>query len=106
MFWNKTDLQPVLTACQQQLDDSNTALKAIRTNVAYIEFTPEGVVTRVNPLFLQATGYQEQEVLGQHHRLFCDKDYVASADYKQFWRELASGESHSGVLNAAPNKQR
>tara|TARA_R110002126_G_scaffold98045_4_gene228059 strand:- start:3353 stop:4648 length:1296 start_codon:yes stop_codon:yes gene_type:complete len=98
MFWNKTDLQPVLTACQQQLDDSNTALKAIRTNVAYIEFTPEGVVTRVNPLFLQATGYQEQEVLGQHHRLFCDKDYVASADYKQFWRELASGESHSGVF--------
>nr|WP_254795761.1 PAS domain-containing methyl-accepting chemotaxis protein [Arsukibacterium indicum] len=59
---------------------------------------PDGVVSRVNPLFLQATGYQEHEVLGQHHRLFCDKDYAASADYKQFWRELAVGQSHSGVF--------
>ncbi|MBV2130498.1 hypothetical protein [Arsukibacterium indicum] len=40
MFWNTPDLQPALTACQQQLDESNAALQAIRTHVAYIEFTP------------------------------------------------------------------
>ncbi|SNY58882.1 methyl-accepting chemotaxis sensory transducer with Pas/Pac sensor [Arsukibacterium tuosuense] len=98
MLWSKQDNSQALAACQRQLDETNAALAAIHGNVAYIEFTPDGIVTQVNPLFLQAAGYSENEVIGQHHRLFCDKEYIATADYKNFWRELAAGKSHSGVF--------
>ena len=32
------------------------------------------------------------EVIGKHHRMFCDPSYVESEEYKQFWKELARGE--------------
>lgn len=62
------------------------------------------MVTDVNTLFLQATGYQKSEVVGQHHRMFCGKDYAATTEYQQFWRDLAAGKSHTGVFERR-NKQ-
>jgi len=33
-----------------------------------------------------------EEVVGQHHRMFVDADYAASAEYRQFWDRLRSGQ--------------
>ncbi|ELI6431248.1 PAS domain S-box protein [Aeromonas salmonicida subsp. salmonicida] len=41
--------------------------QAIQSRVPYIQFTPEGVVTFVNDLFLDIVGYQREEVVGKHH---------------------------------------
>nr|WP_267911669.1 PAS domain-containing methyl-accepting chemotaxis protein [Devosia oryziradicis] len=37
-------------------------------------------------------GYELAEVVGQHHRLFLEPSYAASADYQQFWERLRKGE--------------
>lgn len=66
-------------------------LNAIRQNLAYIEFTPEGVILGANDCFLAVTGYSLDEIRGQHHRMFCEPAYTASDEYATFWRNLAQG---------------
>ncbi|MGE6741600.1 methyl-accepting chemotaxis protein [Allorhizobium pseudoryzae] len=75
----------------QALDDNNR-LRAIDQSQAIIEFEPDGRVFKVNDNFLSAMGYQENEVLGQHHSMFCDPAYRNSSDYQRFWERLRAGE--------------
>ena len=44
---------------------------AIDRSMAVISFNTEGEVLKANANFLKATGYREEEVIGQHHRMFC-----------------------------------
>ncbi|WP_212625435.1 methyl-accepting chemotaxis protein [Pseudomonas sp. PP3] len=56
-----------------------------------IEFDINGHVLTVNALFLEAMDYTENEIRGQHHRMFCDPTETTSADYQRFWETLRSG---------------
>lgn len=47
-------------------------LTSIDNAVPMIIFKPDGTVKHANKLFLQAMGYQQNEVIGKHHKLFCD----------------------------------
>lgn len=67
-------------------------LSAIEDAVAMIVFKPDGTVLRANDLFLQTMGFQRQEVIGQHHRIFCDRKYAASPAYLHHWNRLNRGE--------------
>ncbi|MCL7750086.1 PAS domain-containing methyl-accepting chemotaxis protein [Guyparkeria hydrothermalis] len=87
-----------LAECQDQLRQRNAVLDAVRDSVAYIEFSPDGHVLDVNARFLETVGRSRGEVIGAHHRLFCDDDYAASTAYQRFWEILRSGESHSGTF--------
>ncbi|WKL57649.1 PAS domain-containing protein [Asticcacaulis sp. ZE23SCel15] len=71
-------------------------LEALNVSQAIIEFTPDGKVLKVNANFLNAVGYVEKDVIGQHHRLFCLPEYVQSENYTQLWRGLASGQFTAG----------
>jgi methyl-accepting chemotaxis protein len=71
-------------------------LEAVNRIQALVEFDLKGNILHANPLFLQTMGYALEEVLGQHHRIFCRPDYALSAEYQEFWRRLGSGEIHSG----------
>lgn len=80
-------------------DEANLQrLRAIEENVASISFTPRGDILTANSLFLQAVGYSEQEVLGKHHRLFCEDSFRNSPAYDRFWSALASGVPQRGVF--------
>ncbi|MEY4755383.1 MAG: hypothetical protein RJA34_281, partial [Pseudomonadota bacterium] len=46
--------------------------------------------------FLKVFGYTLDEVVGQHHRLFCEPEFSRSSEYDLFWKHLASGELHAG----------
>ena len=70
-----------------------TALNKIQ---ALISFDLSGHVTEVNDVFLAVVGYSREEVLGQHHRMFCDPVYARSGDYAAFWDILASGQTQAG----------
>ena len=59
---------------------------------AIIEFTPDGTILTANDDFLATVGYALDEIQGKHHRIFCDADYAASAEYKAFWARLGEGE--------------
>jgi len=74
--------------------------QSINDHVAYIAFETDGTIIDVNSLFLGAMGYENKaEVIGQHHRIFCDSNYVNSDSYTVFWRELASGHSQQGEFH-------
>ncbi|UXD86340.1 methyl-accepting chemotaxis protein [Thalassolituus hydrocarboniclasticus] len=81
---------------EQALAEAQALEQALRQDSAMIEFAPDGTITAVNDLFLQVVGYRRDEVMGQHHRMFCSNDYVNSEEYRNFWRQLAAGQFASG----------
>ncbi|MEH6587685.1 MAG: PAS domain S-box protein [Halioglobus sp.] len=62
---------------------------------ALIEFDLDGIVVSANENFLRIFGYTADEVLGQHHRIFCDPAYAESEAYTEFWAMLGRGEFHA-----------
>lgn len=76
--------------------EQRSTIEAISRSMAMVSFTPEGYVLDANENFLRTLGYSLHEVLGQHHRLFCPQQEVASPEYKEFWRNLNKGEFFSG----------
>lgn len=73
-------------------------VKALNLFCATISFSPDGTILDANPHFLNATGYTLEEVKGKHHSIFCSKDVVSSAEYRDFWPKLASGQSQEGTF--------
>ncbi|MGL3606160.1 methyl-accepting chemotaxis protein [Rhizobium sp. G187] len=71
--------------------DSRGKLTAVSRVQASIEFTPDGTILTANDNFLNAMGYTLEEIVGKHHQMFCDKAYINSAEYRQFWQDLRSG---------------
>ena len=80
-----------------QLEDSLRDLGlALNESQAVIEFDPDGVVFRANELFLDLMGYELDDIVGKHHRIFCDPAYAGSAKYKEFWKSLRAGKPNDG----------
>jgi methyl-accepting chemotaxis protein len=71
-------------------------LKAIDRVQAVIEFELDGTVITANENFLDIFGYQLEDVVGKHHRIFCEPGYSESPDYARFWQKLSRGEFESG----------
>ena len=84
---------------EQTVKDALNAgiIEALNRSQAVIEFEPDGTIVKANENFLQTVGYSESEIVGQHHRMFCDKAYTASSDYAAFWEKLRSGQFNSGT---------
>ena len=81
-----------LAAVQQTVAQQSSLLQAIDRSMAVIEFDLDGRVLQANRNFLQAFGYRLEQVVGQHHRMFCNPAYVRSAEYSQLWARLKQGE--------------
>lgn len=79
-----------------QLIQKESILSAINKHVAYIEFTPEGIILDANQLFLTTIGYSKEKIIGKHHRMFCEPEYAKSSEYSQFWQALKAGKSKAG----------
>lgn len=67
-------------------------LSAIEHAVPMIVFSPDGTVLRANDLFLSTLGFQRDDVIDRHHRIFCDPNYVASPLYRKHWETLNKGQ--------------
>lgn len=67
-------------------------LLAIDRSTAMIEFTSEGIVINANDNLLNIIGYSLDEIVGQHHSMFCFPDYRSSSSYQKFWQRLRAGE--------------
>ncbi|HBN78859.1 MAG TPA: chemotaxis protein, partial [Planctomycetaceae bacterium] len=63
--------------------------------MAVIEFNMDGTVQTANTNFLQTLGYTLEEVVGQHHRIFCDPEFAGSHEYRAFWEKLNRGQFES-----------
>jgi methyl-accepting chemotaxis protein len=77
--------------------DLEARCAAISRSQAVIEFNLDGTILTANENFLDAMGYQLEEIVGKHHSMFCEPGYVASEDYKAFWATLRSGSYQSAA---------
>jgi methyl-accepting chemotaxis protein len=87
---------------KQMIERANQQGKidAINKSQAVIEFTLDGTILDANENFTATVGYRLDEIKGQHHRMFVDPEYGASATYQQFWEDL-----RHGILQAAEFKR-
>ncbi|MET3587135.1 methyl-accepting chemotaxis protein [Pseudorhizobium tarimense] len=80
-----------ITAAKMKAAEDQGKIEAISRTQAVIEFKPTGEILSANQNFLDCLGYQLSEIVGRHHRMFCEPSLSESEDYRQFWRELAQG---------------
>ncbi|WP_370215442.1 methyl-accepting chemotaxis protein [Idiomarina sp.] len=85
-----------LETTQQVASQLQSTFDAIDDHVARIDFTPAGDVIDANSVFLGAMQCSLEDIVGRHHRQFCDSELAASDDYRQFWRDLAQGIAKKG----------
>lgn len=71
--------------------DAKAYIEAISRVQAVIEFDLTGHILTANDNFLQTLGYELDEIVGKHHRIFCEPEYAASVEYQEFWERLATG---------------
>jgi methyl-accepting chemotaxis protein len=86
-----------VTEARLRAAEYKSKVGAIERSQLVIEFDTSGVILAANANFLTAMGYEAEEVIGRHHRIFCEPDYVAHAAYEAFWAKLARGTYDSGV---------
>lgn len=70
--------------------------EAIERSQLVIEFDPRGAILWTNRHFFEAMGYRPAQLVGQHHRIFCDPAYTRTPDYTAFWQRLAEGIHEAG----------
>jgi len=76
----------------EQLDGNNAILEAINRSTASITFDTNGYIVSANDNFLKLMEYTVSEIIGKHHSIFCDSQYIKTNDYKSFWNDLRSGK--------------
>ncbi len=72
--------------------DARAMLDAISRSQACIEFSLDGLVLTANANFLGLMGYSLEDVVGRHHRMFCEPAYAETPAYRDFWARLGDGE--------------
>jgi len=85
-----------ITADKLRTADHEAMLAAIDRARAVIEFNLDGRVLSANDNFLSIFGYTAEEVVGQHHRMFCHPTEARSPEYQAFWDGLARGDFSTG----------
>lgn len=86
-----------VTAQRRDQAAAASRLAAVDRTQAMIEFSLDGMVLNANANFLAAMGYAREDIIGKHHRMFCESAFAQSQDYTDFWRRLGTGESFSGT---------
>ncbi|MDE2417132.1 MAG: PAS domain-containing protein, partial [Burkholderiales bacterium] len=87
-----------ITDAELERHNARGILNAIDGSYAYIEFDLGGHILKANKNFLQTMGYQAEEILGKHHRMFCEPALVNSPAYQQFWADLKAGKPQNAVF--------
>jgi len=72
-------------------------IKSIINTCATITFSPQGDVIDASQMFLDCVGYTLDEIVGQHHRLFCPEELVRDPQYAAFWTSLGNGYATRGT---------
>lgn len=83
-----------VTQEQQKKEHQAAILESLNTSFATIQFTPTGEILDANQNFLDSVDYRLDDIVGQHHRMFCRDDFYG--ENPTFWEDLANGEVRQG----------
>ncbi|MBL0645987.1 methyl-accepting chemotaxis protein [Aeromonas taiwanensis] len=95
MFWNQKASKEVSEQAARMVE-LGAFEQAIQSRVPFIQFTPAGMVTFVNDLFLNIVGFTREEVIGRHHSTLCFPEDVKTREYEGLWQDLRGGVSRNG----------
>lgn len=93
-FCAREQAQAEIAATTAELRSVSLAIDAVQ---GIAEFAHDGTLLMANDNLLNVMGYGLDEVLWQHHRMFCDSVYASSQAYSAFWKKLNRGEFDAGV---------
>ncbi|GGM32582.1 methyl-accepting chemotaxis protein [Pseudomonas asuensis] len=112
MVWLEASYNPVLdtagrvikivkyaldvTSQVERENEAQSKLTALNRAMAVIEFNLDGSIITANDNFLRTMGYSLKELVGKHHRQFCEQNLANSVEYQDFWRRLNAGEFVNG----------
>jgi methyl-accepting chemotaxis protein len=85
-----------ITAIKLAAAENAGKLAALSRAQAIIEFSPDGHILAANENFLSAMGYRLEDILGRHHAMFCDPQFVQTNEYRKLWQDMKSGEFVGG----------
>ena len=102
-FGNQNKLR--IQELENELAQFKDVFRSLYDTMAVIEFNPDGVILTANPLFCQTVGYSVTELSGQHHRIFCEPAFAASAEYARFWELLRRGKPFRGEFKRQKKQQ-
>lgn len=83
-----------ITARHQELEHKEAVITALDRSMAVIEFTTDGKIITANSNFLTHMGYTLEDVVGQHHRIFCYETFYR--ENPDFWKNIAKGQHFVG----------
>jgi methyl-accepting chemotaxis protein len=76
--------------------DFEGQMTAIGKSQGVIEVCLDGIVTKVNQVYLDMLGYTENEMLGKHVSMVLDPTFAKSEAYQVLWSKLVNGGTDSG----------
>jgi len=83
-----------VTDSKEELQNQEAVYTAIDRSMGVIEFTPQGTILSANANFLSVINYTLEEIISQHHKMFCtDLFYEKNPE---FWANLEQGNFTSG----------
>jgi PAS domain S-box-containing protein len=98
MRQNMEELQATQEEMQRSQAETESTMQAINASMAVAEYDTDGKITRINANYLDMMGYNQDEVLGEHQRIFATKEEKMSEEFRHFWKDLAGGISKTGVF--------
>lgn len=90
MKQNMTRLVEAREELEKRNADMAALVAAIDKATIVVELDRQGYFTRINERFLEASGYQMSDVLGQHRSFYAPKD-SDPAEFNLLWAQLAQG---------------
>jgi PAS domain S-box-containing protein len=97
-------LKFIEVACQQAIKSKNQELhlaklrQAVEQNPCLIVITDcDGIIEYANPIMFEITGYDPEELLGKHSKIFNSGEHDIIF-YKNMWKTLSEGHKWIGEL--------
>ena len=85
-----------ITAQKIKNADFEGQIDAISKSQGLIEVCLDGIIIKVNQVYLDMLGYKEAELLGKHISLVLDQTFAKSEAYKTLWDKLRKGGTDTG----------
>jgi PAS domain S-box-containing protein len=86
-----------VTAQKEQEVAMAALIGAVNRANGAIEFDIDGTILTANEKFLDALGYELEEVIGKNHAFLCEQEYVNSTKYQALWSKLKAGNFDGGT---------
>ncbi len=104
MRQNMEELQATQEEMQRSQSETESTMLAINGSMGVAEYDAEGRITKINSMYLKMIGFEQSEVVGEHHRIFVPKEEKNSEEYRQFWRDLTLGNAKKGMFTRINRK--